>query len=713
MKKKAKTGEIREADSVPLSDAPWASLPGDPARCEGCPDRGGGEGLRTCGNPACYAARVDAFAAALRKQLEKAFGRVVESDGTDTDRYAATSGSARRVPVLVTSGAKKGRVYWTGEDAPEKEAEGAAPEAGPPLTEAGADETGDSRAAPPGGEPCRLSAGTVWTHPETGEKYDVVDAGDGDCDDCDLGEAGGARCAVQTIDRVPACMSTVTLDCRPLVMKKRVAPRTPGTAGGPDAPSAGSSVLPGNGALLLVDPDRIADSPFQVRKIDPESDDIRELAESIKANGLLEPLVLRATGPSTFELIAGHRRLTACRLAGARRVPCLLMSMGDAEAETALFVENLQRKNLTPLEEADHIARLIGRGKSTQDVAKTIGKSEKYVYRRRVMAKIAPRWREFVERRGCGPEFIERVARLPREVADKIFDAATDHPGVTRGDAAALEDVLLGLERVLDGRPWKARHPEWCEACAKRSDAAEGDLFGESDEPAGPAKCLDPECWRLKTALYVREAKTELKHLHGSVLTASSNSAYAFRAERSGANPVPVIVTDGPSAGTVRWAPKPEPAAAQKPKKLSEPDIRKACHWEAVSTTLKKIKWGAKHGRNTFAPRLETVAGLAAFYGCGAADSTGSDSAAEEYEKNHTMSDANALAALLWKGLREELAGWITAKELASPLHTAEREQLYVEALALERVLDLDPDETGRAADAIFRKVYAKTIGKG
>ena len=86
---------------------------------------------------------------------------------------------------------------------------------------------------------------------------------------------------------------------------------------------------------------------------------LRELADSIRAYGILQPLTVRDRG-GFYELVAGERRLRAARIAGLREVPCLVAEVGEEDAALLALIENLQRRDLDYMEEAAAIARLIG-----------------------------------------------------------------------------------------------------------------------------------------------------------------------------------------------------------------------------------------------------------------------------------------------------------------------------------------------------------------
>jgi len=109
------------------------------------------------------------------------------------------------------------------------------------------------------------------------------------------------------------------------------------------------------------------------RNFDPES--LQELAESIKIHGVLQPLLVRKKDLG-YQLIAGERRLRAAKLAGLERVPVIIKDLDDRTVMEIALVENLQREDLNPLEEAQAYRRLLDEFNLTQEeVAKAVGKS--------------------------------------------------------------------------------------------------------------------------------------------------------------------------------------------------------------------------------------------------------------------------------------------------------------------------------------------------
>lgn len=128
--------------------------------------------------------------------------------------------------------------------------------------------------------------------------------------------------------------------------------------------------------------------------IDPHPDnprkqigDVTDLAASIKANGLLSPLSVVPNG-ERYRVIAGHRRLAACKQAGTGAVPCFVLDLDPLQQLEAMVTENCQREQLTVLEEADAIQGMLDLGATTASVAHRLGRSSDYVRDRAKAASI-------------------------------------------------------------------------------------------------------------------------------------------------------------------------------------------------------------------------------------------------------------------------------------------------------------------------------------
>ncbi|RBP97855.1 hypothetical protein CRD60_04520 [Bifidobacterium aemilianum] len=123
--------------------------------------------------------------------------------------------------------------------------------------------------------------------------------------------------------------------------------------------------------------------------------DITELALSIAAQGIQQPLLVTPAGPDgTHTLVIGHRRLAAAKQTGLDKVPCTIKAMDDTRQAELMIVENVHRENLTAMDEAQGYARLLDLGEDTDTMARTTGRSATTVRRRLKIAAISPEARK-------------------------------------------------------------------------------------------------------------------------------------------------------------------------------------------------------------------------------------------------------------------------------------------------------------------------------
>ena len=168
------------------------------------------------------------------------------------------------------------------------------------------------------------------------------------------------------------------------------------------------------GEMCNVPVKKIRPNPYQPRKhIEPEK--IEELAQSIKTYGLLQPLIVRKFQEG-FELVAGHRRLMACEKLGWTEVAAIVRELSDSAMATVALIENLQRENLTFLEEAEGYERLLKEFALTQEVlAQRLGKSQSTIANKLRLLKLPAS----VKDKLMGQELTERHARALLKLPDE------------------------------------------------------------------------------------------------------------------------------------------------------------------------------------------------------------------------------------------------------------------------------------------------------
>lgn len=156
-------------------------------------------------------------------------------------------------------------------------------------------------------------------------------------------------------------------------------------------------------------------SPYQPRRHFDEAA-LGELARSVKAQGLVQPVVVRQRPDGGYELIAGERRLRAAGLAGLDAVPALVRDATDEQALALALVENIQREDLKPLEEAEALRRLREEfGLTQQAVAEAVGKSREAVANLLRLLNLAPAVRRLLEEGALEMGHARALLSLPSE----------------------------------------------------------------------------------------------------------------------------------------------------------------------------------------------------------------------------------------------------------------------------------------------------------
>ena len=122
----------------------------------------------------------------------------------------------------------------------------------------------------------------------------------------------------------------------------------------------------------------IQKNPYQPRK-EFDREKLDELAQSIKENGVIQPIIVRQSPVIGYEILAGERRYRASLLAGLRSIPAVVKQLSDQEMMIQSIIENLQRENLNPIEEARAYESLVEKGFTHAEIADKMGKSRPYI----------------------------------------------------------------------------------------------------------------------------------------------------------------------------------------------------------------------------------------------------------------------------------------------------------------------------------------------
>jgi ParB family chromosome partitioning protein len=245
---------------------------------------------------------------------------------------------------------------------------------------------------------------------------------------------------------------------------------------------------------------------------------LNELATSIKAQGLLSPLLVRPKGPQSFEIVAGARRYRAAQLAGLESIPARIIELTDAQATEASIVENLQRLDIHPLEEATAYARLLTLDEpkySIEQISAKCGKSPAFITGRLRLMDLAPAVTDAFLKDEIGTGHALMLAKLQLAQQEEALAACFREDYVSGGKPRRIllpvRQLQEWIERhillELDSAPFPKDDPELvpeagaCLTCPKRT-GFNTLLFPEIHSDA----CSSPDCYENKVNVFV--AKT-------------------------------------------------------------------------------------------------------------------------------------------------------------------------------------------------------------
>jgi ParB family chromosome partitioning protein len=329
---------------------------------------------------------------------------------------------------------------------------------------------------------------------------------------------------------------------------------------------------------------------------------IGELADSMRAHGVLTPLLARpfAGQQSVYELAAGHRRVRAAKQAGLKVVPVLVREMNDREFLEVLTIENLQREDVHPLDEAlGYQALLEKAGYDVKALAAKVGKSETYVYQRLKLATLIPEVQKLFVDEKITVTHATLIARLSandqKRAINKRNNGGDGGLFDWNGRVLPVADVQHWIEREiyldLNSAPFKkddaALVPDVgaCPTCEKRSGFAPA-LFPEL---AKRDVCLDGACFQRKIDAHLARKTAELQAEHPDLVQIKrgwSNGkpkageplmeGQFHEVKKGTAGAKPAIVVDGHDRGAVKWI------TTEKPKTRDRnPDVERWQQQEA------------------------------------------------------------------------------------------------------------------------------------
>ena len=201
-------------------------------------------------------------------------------------------------------------------------------------------------------------------------------------------------------------------------------------------------------ALRTLRVDALAPGKYQPRRrMDDEK--LRELAESIKAQGVIQPIVVRevaqAGGAMAWEIIAGERRWRASQLAGLDEIPVVVREVDDRTVVAMALIENIQREDLNPLEEAQALQRLIDEFELTHaEAADAVGRSRAAVSNLLRLLELPPAIRALLEARRLEMGHARALLTLSPEMASRIASDAAEHGWSVREVEHRVQQLAAG-----------------------------------------------------------------------------------------------------------------------------------------------------------------------------------------------------------------------------------------------------------------------------
>jgi len=232
---------------------------------------------------------------------------------------------------------------------------------------------------------------------------------------------------------------------------------------------AGPDSLPAAGGELRSLPvDLLQRSPYQPRN-EFSRESLEELAGSIRSQGMVQPVVVRDLGDGRYEIIAGERRWRAAQLAGLHEVPVVVRQASDLEAMCLALIENIQREDLTPLEEARGLARLLNEFEMTHDmVAEAVGRSRSTITNLLRLLELSPAVKQLLENGELQMGHARALLPLPehrqKELAEEVIRKGLSvretealvrklqNPAAGKAAGKAIDPNIRTLQEELSGR---------------------------------------------------------------------------------------------------------------------------------------------------------------------------------------------------------------------------------------------------------------------
>ena len=216
----------------------------------------------------------------------------------------------------------------------------------------------------------------------------------------------------------------------------------------------------GNKQVQEIELDRIVPNRYQPRRTFSE-ESISELAQTLKEQGLLQPIIVRKddTEEGNYEIIAGERRYRAARSLDWAKIPAIVEDMDDAKVASLALIENLQREDLNPIDEAQAYLELMKVNNLTQtDLAKQVGKTQSYVANKIRLLRLTPKVQSFLVSKKITQRHGRALLGLSEEDQDRAVSEVVKK-GLTVKETEEMVEDLDGYFEALEAENQPEKKP--------------------------------------------------------------------------------------------------------------------------------------------------------------------------------------------------------------------------------------------------------------
>ena len=209
-------------------------------------------------------------------------------------------------------------------------------------------------------------------------------------------------------------------------------------------------------AFPSIGKDRVRSIPLDQIMVNPaqprtrfKEEALQQLAQSIEANGLLQPVTVRQAGPGKYQLVAGERRCRACLLLGHTHIPAIVKDCSIQESAVLALIENIQRQDLDPFDQAEGISRLIGYwGVTQEEAARKLGLAQSTLANKLRLLRLPASVQEVMRQNGLSERHGRALLKLPDEASQLSAVKAFCKKNMTVSQAEGYVEAWLARRKM-------------------------------------------------------------------------------------------------------------------------------------------------------------------------------------------------------------------------------------------------------------------------